>query len=608
MMLVDPESAQKGHEPSVAVVAVVSKDEVQVKSQLEEEDEMYVHCRASATLAPADSVFDLAEGWGFLDEARKRMPQAVPPEEIYSAMALSGLQYKKRFQTIREAYRSETEALCRLQIQQPSLPFERNFRFHPALLDGAIQSASLLLDDVQPTRPMVPVGIRKATMARLPPDVVVWSHAVLKKKDSNTAILDLTIFGGKGRPYAVLDDLTLRVVDMSQRASIPRNFLWEVRWRPRFPDGEVKASASTRNSAGGSPGNSGGQQDDIETRTTSPQSDSHPRRAVPILLLNCPEDFVEGTKECASSIPFQMASVEALHGALDQKGTEGKVFSAIVYMGALDKLRSEVDCIDDCLTISKALAQAPVHVEIPPTFILTTGHVHATEDDAVFNPVHGGVWGFCRSARLEVENIIGRPVHLGCLDIPPEAANDPSVLAHIVTQAIPDDDSPPEVEICFRDDVQYVPRLSKSPVECRGPVELFLGNRGALSMLKLRPLPAAARVDPPEGCVELRIRSVGLNFRDVLNVMGLYPGDPGLPGADCAGTVVRVGPGVSRFKIGDCVYGITPGCLRSFAITSADLIRQMPTSLTFDEAAALPVVASTVEYSLGDLAKRWSQG
>ncbi|CDJ66475.1 Polyketide synthase, related, partial [Eimeria necatrix] len=603
MRLLDPESAQKGHEPTVAVIATVNKDEVQVKSQLEEDDEAHVHCRSSVRLAPADTVFDLTEGWGFLDEAKKRIPQAVAPEEIYSTMALSGLQYKKRFQTIREAYRSPTEAICRLQVQQPFLPFERTFRFHPALLDGAIQSASLLLDDVHPTRPMVPVGIRKATMSRLPPDVLVWSHAILKKKDSSMAVLDITIYGGKGRPYAVLEDLTLRVVDMSRRATIPRNLLWEVSWRPRFSDSEVAAAESTRNSGESSPGHSRGQQDDIETRTTSPQSDSHPSRAVPILLLGCPEDFVEGLKECTNSTPFQVATVEELQGTLDQKGTESKVWSGVIYMGALDKSRAEVDCIADCLTISKALAQVPAHIEIPPTYVVTTGHVQAVDEDTFVNPTHAGVWGFCRSARLEVENTIGRPVQLGCIDVPPEATKEPTVITNIITQAIRDDASSPELEICVRNGVQYVPRLTKSSVECRGSLELFMGNRGALSMLKLRPLPASARADLPEGCVEVRIRAVGLNFRDVLNVMGLYPGDPGLPGADCAGTVVRVGPGVTRFKIGDCVYGIVPGCLRSFAITSAELIRLMPAGFSFEEAAALPVVASTVEYSLGDLAK-----
>jgi len=39
------------------------------------------------------------------------------------------------------------------------------------------------------------------------------------------------------------------------------------------------------------------------------------------------------------------------------------------------------------------------------------------------------------------------------------------------------------------------------------------------------------------------VRAVGLNFRDVLNILGMYPGDPGDPGGDCAGVVAAVGPG-----------------------------------------------------------------
>ena len=37
------------------------------------------------------------------------------------------------------------------------------------------------------------------------------------------------------------------------------------------------------------------------------------------------------------------------------------------------------------------------------------------------------------------------------------------------------------------------------------------------------------------------MQAVGLNFRDVLNCLGMYPGDPGDPGADCAGIVQAVG-------------------------------------------------------------------
>ena len=42
--------------------------------------------------------------------------------------------------------------------------------------------------------------------------------------------------------------------------------------------------------------------------------------------------------------------------------------------------------------------------------------------------------------------------------------------------------------------------------------------------------------------VLLAVRAIGLNFRDVLNVLGMYPGrDPGEPGGDVAGIVAAVG-------------------------------------------------------------------
>ena len=40
-----------------------------------------------------------------------------------------------------------------------------------------------------------------------------------------------------------------------------------------------------------------------------------------------------------------------------------------------------------------------------------------------------------------------------------------------------------------------------------------------------------------EGMVFLQVMAVGLNFRDVLNVLGAYPGDPGPPGSDMSGIV-----------------------------------------------------------------------
>ena len=90
------------------------------------------------------------------------------------------------------------------------------------------------------------------------------------------------------------------------------------------------------------------------------------------------------------------------------------------------------------------------------------------------------------------------------------------------------------------------------PVPCRlpdgQPYRLEITSRGQLDNVTL-----AAGWTPTAGPgqVEIRVRATGLNFRDVLNVLDLYPGDPGPLGGECAGEIAAVGPGVEHFKPGD---------------------------------------------------------
>src|SRR5947209_636606 len=63
-------------------------------------------------------------------------------------------------------------------------------------------------------------------------------------------------------------------------------------------------------------------------------------------------------------------------------------------------------------------------------------------------------------------------------------------------------------------------------------------NRGSLDQLAL--LPDADAGAPLEGAqVRLRVTAAGLNFRDVLNALGMYPGDAGALGAEAVGVVTE---------------------------------------------------------------------
>ena len=68
------------------------------------------------------------------------------------------------------------------------------------------------------------------------------------------------------------------------------------------------------------------------------------------------------------------------------------------------------------------------------------------------------------------------------------------------------------------------------------PVTLGVPVRGSLEQLACR---AGSRRAPGSGEVEIAVRAAGLNFKDVLNALDLYPGDPGPLGSECAGTSSR---------------------------------------------------------------------
>lgn len=80
------------------------------------------------------------------------------------------------------------------------------------------------------------------------------------------------------------------------------------------------------------------------------------------------------------------------------------------------------------------------------------------------------------------------------------------------------------------------------------------------------------------------------------------PSTPPLPAVlhgDVAGVITEFGEGVTRFQVGDEVYGCaggirgTGGALAEYMVADADLLAMKPESLTFAEAAALPLVSIT---------------
>ena len=78
------------------------------------------------------------------------------------------------------------------------------------------------------------------------------------------------------------------------------------------------------------------------------------------------------------------------------------------------------------------------------------------------------------------------------------------------------------------------------------------------------------RMDLAAGQVRVAVAAVGVNFRDVLVALGMYPGG-GQFGAEGAGVVVEVGSGVTGLAVGDAVMGLL-GVVGSEAVVDERLV------------------------------------
>jgi NADPH:quinone reductase-like Zn-dependent oxidoreductase len=76
-----------------------------------------------------------------------------------------------------------------------------------------------------------------------------------------------------------------------------------------------------------------------------------------------------------------------------------------------------------------------------------------------------------------------------------------------------------------------------------------------------------------------------------------------VPGRDVAGTVVDVGAAVTRFAVGDEVYGVAPGSFAEYAVARESRLARKPANLSFTQAAVIPVSAATALRALVDVGR-----
>ncbi|MFF4533450.1 SDR family NAD(P)-dependent oxidoreductase [Streptomyces sp. NPDC001407] len=486
-------------------------------------------------------------------EAGQWPPAGAEPVDVsgfYERVAAAGYEYGPAFQGLRALWRHGDDLLAEVALPEQAGD-AGGFGIHPALLDAALHPL-LIGDRSEDGQVLLPF---------------TWSGVSLWATEATTVRVRLSGLAGgaeetvrvtvtdpTGGPVMDVAALRLRAADARQvrAAAAPgADGLYELRWTPLSPPVADTAGGGTGSAVLG----------DLDLGV-----DRYP-------------DLV------------------ALVGAT----ASGAAVPDLVFAGVDTLAGDELHVTEQVLALVQDFLSAP-RLDRARLVLVTRGAVDADDPaDGTGAPdgpdlAGAAVWGLVRSAQSE------NPGRLVLLDA--DGPLDRDAVAGAVRGAGGVD----EPQLALRGGRVLVPRWERAartgePAGLPGERAWRLVGGPSRTLDAVTAVACEDVLRPLEpGQVRIAVHAAGVNFRDVLIALGMYPDPDALPGTEAAGVVTATGPGVTRVAVGDRVMGMLDGAFGPWAVTDARTLAPVPEGWDMREAAAAPAAFLTAWYALVELA------
>ncbi|MGF1468859.1 MAG: SDR family NAD(P)-dependent oxidoreductase [Sandaracinaceae bacterium] len=461
---------------------------------------------------------------------------------LYRQLAGRGLEYGPDFQTLTALHPHGDEVLARLELPRPEEA--AGYVIHPALLDGAFQAVVSLVGESRDGSPLVPTGLDRVEVFE-PVGPRAWAHMKLLHHTAREVQADLQLLGEDGQVLATLDGLTLQPIPTADaEAADERTYVFE--WQERDRTGSAAGEGTT------------------------------------VLALGDP-GILDGLQTALSA---QGARVRTAR--LGQESFDEPVDRVVLFVPrAGDAPVDEVEALGLQLVqlVKRMAARSPA-----PSLCLVSPLSGEGSTGLLGTPL----WGLARVARAELADMTIRSVAV--------AFNGNATWARLAEEVLSDD---PETEVRLVGERREARRLvtlepeqaeasheTQEVVTTEQNVVLAIDQVGSLGSLHWRAIPRRA---PAEREIEVRVEASGINFKDLLKFTGqlnprvtrsTFLGDA--CGMECVGEVVRVGPGVTRFRVGDRVLAApAEGSFQGYVTTDETTATIAPKTLSATDAAIL---------------------
>jgi len=478
----------------------------------------------------------------------------LPVETFYADRADDGFHYGPLFQGLRAAWQSGGEVLTEVALPEDADPGA--FLAHPALLDAILHGLDLgplRAENAGQRLPFAFSGVRLHAVGA--------TRVRVRLSRAGDNAIRVRAYDEAGEPVATIDSVTLRPLDTERLAAAARPQPYRVGWQ---------ALAAVEQRVG--------------------QTGAGAGRAWAVLGSQ-PEQLRE--LAAAGGTVVGHPDMAALQAAV-ASGTEPPAFVLAALLPRSGSSSGTVEAVHRRTALALGLVQAFLADDAladTTLVVRTAGAVGTRTSEPPTDLPGAAVWGMLRSAQSE------NPGRIVLLDTDRHSAS-VAALAQLPELGEP--------QLALREGRFSVPRLSGTALEKLLPPagepawRLDAVVKGTLDRLELVAHPQALRPLAP-GEVRIAVRAAGVNFRDVLAALDLYPGEVDL-GGEGAGTVLETGSEVTDLAVGDRVMGLLPGAFGPVAVADRRFLTRIPTGWSFAQAASSPVVFLTAYYGLVQLA------
>jgi len=523
-----------------------------------------------------------------LGQIRNSCHETIDKAAFYARLTELGLQYGEPFQRVERLWRTKGQAVSELNADTCAHGAVNGYRLHPAVLDAAIQSLVAAIEtEHAPARPYVPVGVRRVTWYGSSSGSW-WSHAQVVERGGSVIEGNIVLCDEDGFVIAELLGVECRVLPSINRG--PAEWSKRCTYRPEW-------MRADRN------------------------SEAIPCDASRWLLITDNSVISEGiAHELLSRLPaadVERISRASVNGDIERAIAERPDVQRIVYLWPLDEAAGGTDPADsqstlDFMSLIQALARRERRDALR-VYVVTKGAHVIVDGDAVCMS-QAGLVGLARTALTEHPETRCTLIDIG-------AYLSAEIAFEIAEELLCDSG---ETEIGLRGAGRYAYRLAPYAIAHpaddahreptisaadAGGFRLEIGAPGRLESLKFH---QARPRKPGPGEIQVRILAAGLNFKDVLKAMSLLPAKAlersyhgtGL-GIEAAGVVSAVGDGVTGYRVGDAVVASLQNSFGSHVTVPVDSLFAVPKldSMTFAQAASIPVIFMTAYYALYELAR-----